>query len=117
MADEMASDSDVLRQAAARMRERAEAATPGPWVGEFSGKTGPVVMDAESRNALDHLAQCKHYRAQFDAEHIASWHPAVALAVADWLEREADWWDQNGADWYAAEQALAVARAYLGEGS
>jgi len=29
--------------------------------------TGPVVMDAESRNALDHVAQCKHYRARSDA--------------------------------------------------
>ena len=27
---------------------------------------------------------------RLDAEHIASWHPAVALAVADWLNKFAD---------------------------
>jgi hypothetical protein len=36
-----------------------------------------------------------------DAEHIASWHPAVALTVADWLDRTADDHDQ----WYGARAA------------
>jgi hypothetical protein len=100
--------AETLRRAAALMRERAEAATPGPWIGEYSGHTGHVVMDAESTSALDHVASCSHYRAAFDSEHIASWHPTVALAVADLLDVIATW------DWVADPEALAVARAYLG---
>jgi hypothetical protein len=52
-----------------------------------------------------------------DAEHIASWHPAVALAVADWLDKLADFCAEAKPDpashWIAP--ALKIARAYLGE--
>ena len=48
-----------------------------------------------------------------DALHIASWHPAVALAVADLLDRPAD--DHDETPCPAIDAALAVARAYLGE--
>ena len=67
-----------------------------------------------------------------NAEHIASWHPAVALAVAGWLDTAgADIWahgplcecgtscdacDDNPWEPHA-RAALAVARAYLGESS
>lgn len=83
--------AEILRKAASLMRERAEAATPGPW----------IPFDA-------------------DADHIASWHPAVALAVADWLDATADDWDRSTAPIPVsdirldARAALAVARAYLG---
>jgi hypothetical protein len=46
-----------------------------------------------------------------DAEHIASWHPAVALAVADWLD------DTDTEGHHPDESccgACEVARAYLG---
>lgn len=53
--------------------------------------------------------------------HIASWHPVVAMAVADWLEKQADMSDSgNGIPAMSGrgyEQALAVARAYLGKSS
>ena len=104
------SDADLLRRAAALMRERAEAAgsewnadvEPGDslhlWVTDCdpSDPTGETAMQRLVGGA--------------DApwsEHIASWHPAVALAVADWL-------DEVGATDDDAIAALAVARAYLG---
>jgi hypothetical protein len=51
--------------------------------------------------------------------HIASWHPGVALAVADWLDAasHAPRWRINvvsGAPIGESAQALKVARAYLG---
>jgi hypothetical protein len=54
------------------------------------------------------------------ASHIASWHPAVAFAVADWLEeievREAARSRANVSSpvLYLTE-ALTIARAYLGQ--
>ena len=49
-----------------------------------------------------------------DAEHIASWHPAVALAVADWLETTAR---DVGTSSLAFHAAADAARAYLGRAS
>ena len=92
--------ADALRTAAELMRARAEAARPDArWV---------------TANQL---------RGEFDAEtsdHIASWHPTVALAVADWLEWEADEAERFNAQTRAPRQmvprrALAVARTYLGD--
>lgn len=107
-------DADLLRRAAALMRERAEAATwtaapwgvdeiGAVWAQEADGQ--PIPISSRSTDA--------------DAEHIASWHPAVALAVADWLDAEAE---SHRADLVGPfpsaccrmSQALAVARAYLG---
>ena len=128
------SDADLLRRAAALMRERAEAAgsewnadvEPGDslhlWVTDCdpSDPTGETAMQRLVGGA--------------DApwsEHIASWHPAVALAVADWLDVAArDLW-AHGTDCYEADHepcwecdddlaaphvraAVTVARAYLG---
>lgn len=115
--------AETLRRAAALMRERAEAATQtaAPWgVDEIGGIWGqeadgqPIPI---ANNATD-----------ADAEHIASWHPAVALAVADWLEAKAEQDDKGPCDGagtvgvcnlcehdYGHVAALAVARAYLGE--
>jgi len=124
--------ADLLRRAAALMRGRAEAATSGRWF----GVTGPGGYPNEVRtgNGPDaglpilfdsrHLIGSAHYMRGADAHHIASWHPAVALAVADWLEREGSAWQQVIADHpglaeaseknIAKSDALAVAKAYLG---
>lgn len=104
--------ADVLRRASALMRERAEAATDGPWHPYFSEvreSTGFVVGVVGQTYA--------------NAPHIASWHPAVALAVADWLDDVAERTrgtsqarlerDAEEREWYMP--ALTVARAYLGE--
>lgn len=128
-----AQGAETLRRAAALMRERAEAATPGPWRHTDSEAAndvwngGIVVVSTDG----DPIANCEDewYEPDpgepapvNDAEHIASWHPAVALAVADWLEAEAE---SHRADVVGPfpsgccrmSQALAVARAYLGESS
>ncbi len=109
--------AETLREAGRLMRERAQAATPGPWehkqpegdwhwvwvagVPTYAGVAECQITDGSDLNQEGR-----------DAAHIASWHPAVALAVADWLDEEAAWTGQ-GDD----KHALAVARAYLGEAS
>ena len=106
------SGAETLRRAAALMRERAEAATPGLWVAAVV-RGRPIVFDTAD------LPEPVVFDEEFtvgNAEHIASWHPAVALAVADWLEaaardEEADVVTAGRGDDYP----LAVARAYLGE--
>ena len=120
--------AELLREAAAKMRERAEAAgrdwnadvAPGDslhlWVIDHdpSDPTGQTPMQRLVGGA--------------DApwsEHIAGMHPAVALAVADWLENAAEDLVMQGpggdliANWdmrihINGDKALAVARAYLG---
>lgn len=67
--------SEILRKAASLMRERAEAAM-----------TSLSDNMPEWHSAAALMGDGK---TEGDAEHIASWHPAVALAVADWLEAEA----------------------------
>ncbi len=98
--------ADLLRRAASLMRERAEAATRGPWVVDGYGKDGWQVNGDGTVFADCHVFQN-------DADHIASWHPAVALAVADWLEADATVIERHGLD-VTVSKAYAVARAYLG---
>jgi hypothetical protein len=103
-------DVELLREAAAKMRERAEAATPGPWRsdGEMvkSGESFRTKFVAEAYGLADKWP---------NAEHIASWHPAVALAVADWLDTVYD--RARGKESVETEPAMVVARAYMGGGS
>lgn len=119
---------DILRRAAALMRERADAATPGCWLQAFE-QDGEVLADG-SGYAGDYYPSSDVHIYEYDghvvgevnterpddAAHIASWHPAVALAVADWLELQARRLDGVGLGMIVADHpALAVARAYLGE--
>ena len=122
--------AETLRKAAALMRERAEAACPSPWrLGEHA-TLGPneVWGDDDGWNASavattrTRLNPGGTFHADADAEHIASWHPAVALAVALWLEHAAARAEMKllhgggtEAVWSRERDALAVARAYLGE--
>ena len=130
--------AETLRRAAALMRERAEAATPGPWVvGPYHQLTS--VLSHDGGLTIASVGAVRLPFVEADAAHIASWHPAVALAVADWLTFIADAREsidaiaqmrsRNGAGWLTAtdpasrvfrdmeEHALTVARAYLGESS
>ena len=113
-----------LRDAAALMRKRVRAATGSPWIA-FSARRGSdyihgVTTDLDVDYGADVFVGCS----QPDAIHIASWHPAVALAVADWLDATAREFDALGdPDLSAHPQdgrrtaALAVARTYLGSAS
>lgn len=115
------SDASILREAAALMRERALAATPERWMTD-----GPWWVDPPGEPISETTVECRTGVTTYpgrhlivaggwetrdeDMQHIASWHPAVALAVADWLDHEADMAD----GWeYIHPSALAVARAYL----
>ena len=102
----------VLRRAASLMRERAEM----------------VLADCDSLSHEGSLDRLRLFTIETHAQHIASWHPAVALAVADWLAAAgADLWAHGlhcadgcmecDDDLWAphVRRALAVARAYLGE--
>ena len=122
--------AELLREAAAKMRERATGANDawgdGRWTtGEvgWSVRQG-LTYDVHLGGSLVTAAGCEEL-----AEHIASWHPAVALAVADWLEAIANRIDEihdslpfsaqltlTSLNVTAVEQAVSVARAYLGTG-
>lgn len=116
--------AETLRRAAALMRERAEAATPGPWrVGSegsegsrVNPRTGDKREDSRWIASVNGRVQPEDGR---NAEHIASWHPVVALAVADWLDAVAAIIEEHGGffdiEGMGDASTLAVARTYLGE--
>ena len=103
----------LLRRAAAKARETATAAPRAPWyvthdplgthVENGEGRTGRVVKGAGEDRTDD--------KGETTADHIALWHPGVALAVAEWLDSAAHDAEQVGAD----PHALVVARALLNE--
>lgn len=120
--------AETLRRAAALMRERATAATPGPWhvceSPEWHEDSDQAIC-GPSHEPTALMAE-EWYEdedgeptAAIDAHHIASWHPAVALTVAVWLESHADIHTLRACDerLVAPCPALAVARAYLREQS
>lgn len=100
---------DELRRAATLIRERARAATAGPWAverddeGMFTTVQSVQVVGWEGEIAQVHTPDPSWP----DFDHIASWHPGVALAVADWLDAAHE---QTGA---MPSIALVVARTYL----
>jgi hypothetical protein len=107
--------ADLLRRAAKEMRERAEAATPGPYYVQPNDLIGGfMVRDEAEPPSTGHGRDVGDFMTVDDCRHIASWHPAVALAVADWLENEAEL-EEGWSAYEAVPQCVAVARAYLGE--
>lgn len=134
--------ADLLREAAELMRTRATFATVGPWWlngGEpWAGDEALTRrMDADDSLTDDEYATWERTTNSLfagdvwhapDAEHIASWHPAVALAVALLLDNEANSIDMadvqrgNGDyEWPAynngrRELLVDIATAYLGHG-
>ena len=76
--------AEMLRRAASLMRERAEAATEAPW-DAVQGASGGWWIEAPYTATIADL-DIDHSIPEADATHIASWHPAVALAVADLLD-------------------------------
>jgi hypothetical protein len=127
--------SEELRQAAGLMRERAEAASAGPWerfgMAGVAGKEWEIVDERRVECECGEPVALLGCATNQNAEHIASWHPAVALAVANWLDGVAlfmeakddeEYFDLDGdpiapEDTHAIGSALAVARAYLGTAS
>jgi hypothetical protein len=83
--------ADRLREAASVLRYRAEKATPGPWHSE--GKLGqakdicaePGVLRGVGRD----LAVAERVFGR-DANYILMMHPSIGIALADWLDVEAE---------------------------
>lgn len=122
----------VLREAAALMRERAAAATAvsspewwaqGVWYHHYPVLDGePGEVDAIPWPAVGHgstgAGVVGHFAAQDAADHAASWHPGVALAVADLLLYEAnksEFLEECGSRGHDADSwCVKVAAAFLG---
>jgi hypothetical protein len=115
----------LLRAAAKAMRDKATASTQGPWelmpwtVSAPRYTTYMVATPGETE-----IADCRPEPWLFEdgdqpvyaanGYHIAAWHPGVALAVADWLDSEAESWDGDEAD-IAYLHPYSVARVFLGD--
>lgn len=109
---------DILRRAATLMRERAVAATPGPWdadvmfvVGQVQGGRPGGEVIAEAHYTIPREERHRHTS---DANHIASWHPLVAFAAAEMLEEFARLDDQGI---HPPTSVVTLAKRYLGETS
>ena len=114
--------AQTLRDAAKVLRERAEKATPGPWYWEAKsteewpsgdqslltrhrkdgGDFDPAVLYGWGYDASGIDAE------QADRDYIATMHPGVGIALADWLDSEFEH------EFGPTEQAINVARAILG---
>ena len=109
--------AEVLRRAAKAIRERAEPVPPSPWRAE--GRDVTATQDYRDDGSWDWdrgyvVAACPR---QDEAEHVASWSPPVALAVADLLDKIA-WMGEMDPDMLGrvgCDEAIAIARTYLGE--
>jgi hypothetical protein len=122
--------ADLLREAAEVLRERIDGSQPSPWYAELSilapdDANWWFVCDA---NGFE-VAQTRH-SVKAEAAYIATMHPGVGLALADWLDEiAAGWmWDDEGAacDWDGMplkldeavdSHAVKVARLILGGAS
>lgn len=111
----MSDDVDLLRRAAKLVRETAEAATPGRWRSEQMGSEGSTVYnDGTTLRDTRRIARTPEFA---DGDHVALFDPAVALAVADWLDALIYSYESFGPDYEisAHPQALALACAILRE--
>lgn len=115
--------ADRLRAAAARIREVAGAATPGPWrdSGVDGNRYAALVSDTQpaGRPARGGWDDTQGYGGYLvgeslvpgDRAHIATWNPPVAVAVANWLEEEAGALDLVGGE--PVPSALRLANLIL----
>ena len=108
--------TDTIRRAAALMRGRAEGCEPRRWHWEAMGeKRYPQRVSSDGNVALIAETFIDPAHRPYEAEHIASWHPLVALAVADLLDAAADDLDADERCLMTQAGVLKLARAYLGE--
>jgi hypothetical protein len=103
----MSSAADTLRRAAEVLRERAEAAAPGPWDAEESAVWW---QEADGQAAL--VASARRFPDD-DAAYIATVDPTLGLALAAWLDDTADYLDHEHITPRDDHPVLAVARAIL----
>ena len=111
--------ADLLRRAAAKIRETARAAdreAPAPW--RADPPHSPATRPADTYDVLDYDSFDVGNEVSItspEARHIALWSPDVAELVADWLFDEAVSVERD--DQFGAPHPFAVrlARRILGE--
>jgi hypothetical protein len=107
--------ADLLRKAAEILRERAKAATQGEW------KADGAEVHALFRGLGYYLAVIEDDETRpVDAAYIATMHPAVGLALADWLDDEAGRCDlarEHAEDARTYDAAERIARLIVGGAS
>lgn len=82
----------LMRRAAGRLTELADAASPGPWHHMCMGSEGCSVINDGHLRGRKHVSFSgrKDWAADHaDARYIASMSPVVGVALAGWLELEA----------------------------
>ncbi|AKU15779.1 hypothetical protein [Luteipulveratus mongoliensis] len=81
-------NAERLREAAKVLRERAAAATAGPW---YSDPTLYNVVFS-GRGSGDDVAVSEDFDKRADAEYIATMHPGVGIGMAKLLDERAESW-------------------------
>lgn len=120
--------ADLLRRAAAKIRESARAATPGPWRWEGVWDNDPDVTlwgpgDPDDRATPLVIAAHGMHTEGFvevsepDADHIALWSPDVAELVAGVIDLHADVWEVDGGEMEKLNPIRKLAESILGEGA
>src|SRR5262245_30580428 len=104
--------TELLRRAATRLREHAQAATPGPW---DNLDDGDRLVHLDDNDGFEHVIDEPISNAA-NAAYVALMHPPVALALADLLDEIADF-NGAGPGRSAGPTLLALARAVLREPS
>ena len=106
--------AEIIRRAAALMRERAEGCETRGWHWEALGeKRYPQRISADGNLSVIAETFIDPAHRPYEAEHIAAWSPPAVLAVAEWLDDAAEAYD--GFPGSVPGHSLRVALAYLGE--
>lgn len=103
----MTTPAEELRTAAEKLRGLAATATDGPWHQSGIGDEGWTIASADQFIAETEDSE----KGRADADHIAAMHPAVGLALADWLGETARNAEPFGP---ISHHAVNVARAING---
>lgn len=112
--------AERLRSAASLLRDRAEAATPGPWktwaMDVLADPTGDSNLDTAIPVARGTIPDGQKPRTH-NTDFIAMMSPPVALALADWLDATTTYLQPGMSieDDLCLKHALAVADAILGD--
>jgi hypothetical protein len=108
-----------LREAAETLRERAMAATEGPWRVCAEGSEGSrIAPDSGDKRERTRFIGIMNGRVQPEdgrnARYAATMHPGVGLALADWLDLTARRFDEGLGFPGDYEKPLAIARLING---
>jgi len=116
--------ADLLRRAAAKIRETAQAATPGPWVVDHDADA-QIAFPGRQSHKENVLPEVVSYQgidggisSASNVDHIALWSPDVAELVARVLDESAGWcemYDDPGEAERVLHAEFALARRILGE--